>query len=249
MNIVLVLSGGTGTRLGSDIPKQYLSICGTMILTETLRRFYSHPQIHALQIAADPAWQDIIQRQQEPLPEYKAAFRGFSMPGETRQISILNGLRDIAAYAEQDDVILIHDAVRPLVSAKMISDCLKAIQGHDGVMPVLPMTDTVYLSQDGKRISGLLKREQVVAGQTPEGFKFGKYLEANEALFPEKIYNIKGSTELAILAGMDIAMIPGDPDNFKITTKKDLERYQFIRMESLGVHELVSEEGKNRRSF
>ncbi|MCI8646715.1 MAG: 2-C-methyl-D-erythritol 4-phosphate cytidylyltransferase [Firmicutes bacterium] len=228
-NIALILSGGTGTRFGSDIPKQYLSVCGTMILTETLQRFYSHPQIHALQIVAAPAWQDIIQKQQEPLAGYKAAFRGFSLSGETRQLSILNGLRDISSYAEEEDIVLIHDAARPLVSSQLISNCLAAIQGHDGVMPALPMSDTVYLSHDGKQVTELLKREQVVAGQAPEAFRLGKYLKANEALLPERIYSIRGSTEPAILAGMDIAIIPGDPGNFKITTKEDLKRYQTIR--------------------
>lgn len=232
MNIALVLSGGTGTRLGSETPKQYLSICGTMLLTETLCRFCSHPQIHALQIAADPAWQDTIQKQQESLPGCRAAFRGFSLPGKTRQLSILNSLRDISAYAKEDDTVLIHDAVRPMVSMGLISDCLKAMETHDGVMPALPMTDTVYLSKNGKQVSELLPREQVVAGQAPEAFRFGKYLKANEMLLPEQIYKIKGSTEPAILAGMDVGIIPGDPDNFKITRPEDLERYRAIRMEA-----------------
>lgn len=234
MNIALILSGGIGSRLGSDIPKQYLAIGRERILTTTLRRFYTHPQIHALQIVAAPEWQDTILVEQAELPRSEAVFRGFSLPGGTRQISILNGLRDISAYAEAEDAILIHDAARPLVSGQLISDCLNAIQGHDGVMPALPVADTVYLSHDGKQVAELLNREQVVAGQAPEAFRFGKYLKANEMLLPEQIYKIKGSTEPAIRAGMDIAIIPGDPGNFKITTKEDLERYQLIRRKGLG---------------
>lgn len=242
MNIALILSGGTGTRLGSEIPKQYLSICGAMILTETLRRFYSHPQIHALQIVAAPEWQDTILAEQRGLRRSEALFRGFSLPGETRQLSILNGLQDISVYAEAEDTVLIHDAARPLVSVQLISDCLNAIQGHDGVMPALPTADTVYLSHDGKQVAELLNREQVVAGQAPEAFRLGKYLRANELLLPKRIYKIKGSTEPAILAGMDIAIIPGDPGNFKITTKEDLARYRFIQRKSPGACELVPEE-------
>lgn len=233
MNIALILSGGTGTRLGSDIPKQYLAIGGERILTATLRKFYTHPQIHALQIAAAPEWQDTILAEQRGLHRSEALFRGFSLPGETRQMSILNGLRDIFAYAEAEDAILIHDAARPLVSVQLISDCLNAIQEHDGVMPALPAADTVYLSHDGKQVAELLNREQVVAGQAPEAFRLGKYLRANELLLPKRIYKIKGSTEPAILAGMDIAIIPGDPGNFKITTPEDLERYRTIRREAV----------------
>lgn len=228
MNIALILSGGSGTRLVSDTPKQYLAICGERILTATLRRFYKHPQIHALQIVAAPEWQNTILAEQTGLPHSEAVFRGFSLPGATRQLSILNGLRDISAYAEADDIVLIHDAARPLVSAQLISNCLDAVQGHDGVMPALPMADTVYLSHNGTQVSELLKREQVVAGQAPEAFRLGKYLNANERILPEQIYNIKGSTEPAILAGLDIAIIPGDPGNFKITAREDLKRYEYL---------------------
>lgn len=237
MNIALLLSGGTGSRLGVDTPKQYLTVCGEMLLIATLRRFYNHPQIHALQIVAEPAWQDRIRAEQAALPQSAEYFRGFSLPGDTRQLSILNSLRDIAAYAEENDVILIHDAARPLVSAKLISDCVRVIENHDGVMPALPMTDTVYLSRNGKQVTELLNREEVIAGQAPEAFRFGKYLNANEALSLKQIYSIKGSTEPAILAGMDIAVIPGDAGNFKITTQEDMERYRAIREERLGKEE------------
>lgn len=248
MNIALLLSGGTGSRMGAGVPKQYLSVWGERIITTVLKTFYSHPEIHALQIAADPAWQAEIQREQEQLPGYKDLFRGFSLPGQTRQLSIQNSLRDISAYAGEEDVILIHDAARPLVSAQLVSDCLTAIEHHDGVMPALPMTDTVYLSYNGKQISGLLNREQVIAGQAPEAFRFGKYVKANEALTPERMLEINGSAEPAILAGMDLVTIPGDPGNFKITTPKDLEQYRAIRRQQAGIKELAPEEGQLRKN-
>ena len=100
------------------------------------------------------------------------------------------------------------------------------MDGHDGVLPVLPMKDTVYLSRDGKCVSSLLNRQEIFAGQAPELFVLGKYYEANEQLLPQKILQVNGSTEPAVLAGMDIAMIPGDEGNYKITTKVDLERFR-----------------------
>ena len=90
------------------------------------------------------------------------------------------------------------------------------------------MKDTVYQSRDGKAISSLLDRNSIFAGQAPEVFLLGKYYEANRRLFPEKILEIKGSTEPAIMAGMDIVMIPGDEGNFKITTREDLERFRQL---------------------
>ena len=90
------------------------------------------------------------------------------------------------------------------------------------------MKDTAYLSEDGRAVSSLLDRRKVFAGQAPEVFLFGRYYEANRALLPEKILEINGSTEPAVMAGMDIAMIPGDERNFKITTAIDLERFREI---------------------
>ena len=209
MNIALVLSGGTGTRLASDIPKQYIKAKGRPVISYCLRRLSTHPGIHKIQIAAAPAWQDQI-REWLADSDPSKKFQGFSLPGKNRQLSILHGLEDIRRYAGDDSLVLIHDAARPLLSKEQISSCLEAVSGHDGVIPVLPMKDTVYTSTNGKTITSLLDRSQIFAGQAPELFRLGIYLEAKEP---------------AVLAGMDIAMIPGDEGNFKITTKTDLERF------------------------
>lgn len=224
MNVALILSGGTGLRMGADIPKQYVIAGGKPIIAYSLERLYLHNRIDAIQIVADAAWRKQI-TEWITAREFKKKLQGFSSPGETRQLSIFNGLEDIRQYAEERDSILIHDAARPLLSDGQITDCLDGISGRDGVLPVLPMKDTVYLSKDGRSVNALLNRREVYAGQAPECFLLGKYYEANKRLLPEKIREINGSTEPAVIAGMNIAMIPGDEGNFKITTKADLERF------------------------
>ncbi|MCM1120985.1 MAG: 2-C-methyl-D-erythritol 4-phosphate cytidylyltransferase [Eubacterium sp.] len=221
MNIALILAGGTGTRLGSDIPKQYMTIKGKMIITHCLQVFGMHPQMDAIQIVAHEQWHEAICGQM-PV-DVTNKLRGFSEPGTNRQRSIYHGLQDIMRYAKETDVVIVHDAARPLVSAKLLLACVEACKEHDGVVPVLPMKDTVYLG-DGKMITSLLERERVYAGQAPEAFVLGKYYEANRRLMPDRIDRINGSTEPAVMAEMDIAMIPGDEGNFKITTQADLER-------------------------
>lgn len=237
MVAALVLSGGTGTRVGGEIPKQYIEVKGRPVIAYCLRTLFSHEGIDAVQIVAEEAWRETIRNCVEQLQEEKEAlkpggrgnskFRGFSAPGKTRQLSILNGLEDIRKYAGDPDYVLVHDAARPLVSAGQISACIEAVRaGHDGALPVLPMKDTVYLSEEGRAVTSLLERKKVFAGQAPETFVLGKYYEANKALMPERILGINGSTEPAVLAGMDIAMIPGDEGNFKITTISDLKRFR-----------------------
>lgn len=227
MNVAIVLSGGAGTRLGSDIPKQYIRISGKMLITYCLETLIRHPLIDGVQIVADHQWQENIltDAREEGLNLHKVL--GFSTPGQERQSSIWNALRDIAADEDRAvDTVLIHDAARPNLSAEMITQCMTALEGHDGVMPVLPMKDTVYLSKDGKGVSELLDRSRIFAGQAPELFLYEKYMQANEALLPDRIKQIKGSSEPAIMAGMDIVMIPGDESNYKITTQTDLERFK-----------------------
>ena len=230
MNIVIFLSGGTGTRLRSDIPKQYISVGGKIIAAYTLEEILKNPLVDAVQIVADQAWRGAIERAAQSFFETEKRkneiIKGFSKPGVNRQLSIYNAITDISAYASERDVVLVQDAVRPLTSQETISACLTEIKGHDGALPVLQMKDTVYLSKDGKSITSLLDRDQLVAGQAPEAYVIGKYRKANEALLPEKILQINGAAEPAILWGMDVVTFPGDEGNFKITTMADLERFQ-----------------------
>lgn len=227
MNIALLLSGGTGLRLGADIPKQYIEAGGKPIISYCIESLSAHEGIDGIQIVADQQWHEAI-RGWLVDADTKGKFRGFSQPGTNRQLSILGGLESIRAYAADEDVVFVHDAARPLLSQQMITECLDAIEGYDGVIPVLPMKDTVYESRDGKVISRLLERSQIYAGQAPELFRLGLYYEANRQLLPERILMINGSTEPAVMAGMKMAMIAGDENNFKITTKADLERFRSM---------------------
>lgn len=234
MVIALILSGGTGKRMGTDIPKQYIKVNGRPVIAWCMECLATHPKIDAIQIVAEEMWRDTISGcikcmcETSDCEEFTDKFKGFSAPGENRQLSILSGLEDIRLYASDSDYVLVHDAARPLLSAQMVTDCINAVTGHDGVIPVLPMKDTVYLSENGRTITSLLNRSQIYAGQAPELFVLGKYYEANTRLMPDEIMKINGSTEPAVMAGMDMAVIPGDEGNFKITTKADLEKFEKI---------------------
>lgn len=218
MNIALILAGGAGTRLGADIPKQYIEINRKPVIAYCLEVFDKCSDIDAVWVAARREWQDLIRK-------YAGGkLKGFSLPGENRQLSILNALEDIMRYASEKDKVIIHDAARPCVSEKQIRSCIEALASHEGVVPVLPMKDTVYSGEQG-RISGLLERNKILAGQAPEGFVLGRYYEANRQLLPQKIMHINGSTEPAVMAGMDVVYIEGEEANFKITTSEDLKRF------------------------
>lgn len=146
MNTALILSGGRGLRLGSDIPKQYLEAGGRPVISYCVETLSLHKEIDAIQIVAEQVWREQILAWLE-IADRNKKFKGFSLPGENRQLSIFYGLEDIRRYGAADDCVLVHDAARPLLSAELVTECLLAVNGHDGVLPVLPMKDTVQYLQ------------------------------------------------------------------------------------------------------
>ena len=153
----------------------------------------------------------------------------YAAPGETRQYSIFNALRVVKDQGYSDDsFVIIHDAARPLVSDELINRCYEACNRADGSMPVIAVKDTTYYSEDGKSITSLLDRSKLWAGQAPEAFVFGKYLQIHEKMSHEELLKINGSTEIAFKQGLKVEMVEGDPMNFKITTPEDLSNFESI---------------------
>lgn len=234
----VLLSGGIGSRIASENPKQYLLVGGKMIVTHTLTTLLQAPEISDVIIVAAEEWQERILFDAEKNDLSTEKIRDFAAPGRTRQESIANalnkllrksgGMRELKAESESE-LILIHDAARPCVSTDLIRHCFEALGTHDGVMPYLPMRDTVYLADDAAgRIEACLKRSRVVAGQAPELFRLKKYEQALSALPAKTLRDVSGTAEPAVLAGLDIVLIPGEERNLKITTESDLTRFREL---------------------
>ena len=147
MNYAILLSGGIGRRINSDIPKQYIRVGKHMVLTYALYPLIKNHHIDKIIIVADESWHSRI------IADINVAFddddqkklAGFAKPGDTRQLSIYSALSQIGSC----DTVFIHDAARPLVSRELLLQCIEGCEeGYDGVMPVLPMKDTVYYSSE-----------------------------------------------------------------------------------------------------
>lgn len=231
MNYAILLAGGTGNRISSAIPKQYVRAGSHMMITEALKTLLECNRIDGVCIVSEAARRADIENDIRSAGLDAAKIISYADPGVTRQSSAFNGMNELIGKKgepSEQDTVLVHDAARPLLSKDLLENIYSALEGHDGVMPVLPMKDTVYLSEDGNKLSGLLDRSKVYAGQAPELFLYKKYYDANASLMPDKILGVNGASEPAIMAGMDIAMIPGDEGNFKVTTDADMDRYQAI---------------------
>lgn len=228
MNYAIILSGGIGTRMQmGDFPKQYLEVEKKPILLYTLEQFQKSSAVEKIVIVAADAWREKIRGWMEE--DGITKFLAFADAGDTRQESIHNGLTVcMEDSVSENDGVIIHDGVRPLVSEQLIGDCLAALADHEGCMPVLPMKDTIYQSSDGTKIDHLLERSTLFAGQAPEAFRLHPYAKINREASKEELSLTRGTSEIAYRHGMDVAMIPGDERNFKITTRSDLERFCTI---------------------
>ena len=232
-NYAVILSGGIGTRMHmGDFPKQYLKVKGRMILEYTLDVFEEAPPVDAMIIVMADTWREKLS---DYLQSKYHKLIGFASPGSIRQESILSGLKMCMELSESaDDRVIIHDGVRPLVTCELINECFKAVEEYEGCLPVAPATDTVYYSEDGKGLNKLLDRSKLYMGQSPEAFWLHKYYKAHEGKSHEFLCQMRGTTEIAYAAGMNICLIQGDSMNFKITNQADLRRFKLIAEETGG---------------
>ena len=213
--------------MGLNIPKQYVIVNEQPILNYCLQTFLGNEHIEALVIVVADEWFDFVKEYAVKLSPTKPIY--YAKPGETRQYSIYNALKVVSENGYADDsIVSIHDGARPVVSNDLINRCREGCKEADGIMPVIPVKDTTYLSEDGKHIQTLLNRSHLWGGQAPEAFHFGKYLKVHDEISREDLLKINGSTEIAFKAGLDCQMLEGDPMNFKITTPEDLSNFESI---------------------
>lgn len=214
-------------RMGGDIPKQYIDVGGKPIIMYCVETFANMPEIDELVICIAEEWKSFMQESLAKGGISKHVL--YSQPGEIRQLTIYNALKLLREQRTEDDaIVIIHDAARPLVSKELIKRCIEGCHDADGILPVVPVKDTVYMSKDGESISSLLKRSEIVAGQAPEAFRLGKYIAVHDQMSHDDILQISGSTEIAHKAGLQVRLVCGEERNFKITTTEDLDNFKHI---------------------
>ena len=222
MNIAIILAAGSGSRMGNaDKPKQFLPIYGKPLMIHTIEAFEAHDAVDALVIVTNEVFIDQVKVwcKQYDLSKVKAVVAG----GDSRQISVYHGLQAVKEIAKNDDdIILIHDAARPLISQKIISDNIKACQEYDAVDTVIKASDTIISSADAQVINSIPNRSELYQGQTPQTFKLSLILEAHEKAKSGLIPNVTDDAKLVLSLGKDVHLVEGSKQNFKITTFDDL---------------------------
>ena len=207
MNFALILAAGSGSRMGnSDRPKQFLPIYGKPLMVHTIEAFEMHDEIDGVVIVTNESYIDQVKVwcKQYDLSKVKAVVAG----GNSRQISVYNGLID--------------DAARPLISSKIISSNIEACKKYDAVDTVIKATDTIIVSKDNETLSSIPNRSELYQGQTPQSFKLCLILEAHEKAKSNLIPNVTDDCKLVLSLGKEVHLVEGSVQNFKITTFDDL---------------------------
>lgn len=213
----LILAGGTGSRLGSDIPKQYLTLNGKSVLRRTVEAFLRHPQIDAVQVVIGA---DDRQIYDEAIGD--AEIRAPVTGGASRQESGRNGLEALAD--DPPDLVLIHDAARPFVDAATIDRVIAALDSSPAALPGVPVADTLKRgSGDPPVVGDTVDRSELWRAQTPQGFRYADILDSHRSAAGQELTD---DAAVAENAGLSVALVHGHEDNFKITTSDDLKRAQ-----------------------
>ncbi len=221
MNIALVLAAGNGTRMGNNtIPKQFLEIYNKPIVVHTIEQFEMHFDIDEIVVVTKKEYIDNIKVwiRQYDLSKVHHVIEG----GDSRQISVYNGLKCIKEFAKDDDIVLIHDSARPLVNHRIISDNIEGAKKFGAVDTVIPSADTIIHSKDGIVIDDVPLRKELFLGQTPQSFKLDLIIAAHEYANKNNILEASDDCQLIRRNNGTVHLIQGDRLNFKITTFDDL---------------------------
>ena len=222
MNIALILAAGTGSRMGNaDKPKQFLPIYGKPLMIHTVEVFEMHNEIDEIVIVTNESYIDQVKVwcKQYDLSKVRAVVAG----GDSRQKSVYNGLKAVGELvSSKDDVVVIHDAARPLISSKIISDNIEACLKFGAVDTVIKASDTIIKSRDGEIINEIPNRSELYQGQTPQTFKYSIIKDAHEKALKDALPNVTDDAKLVLSFGIDVHLVPGSAQNFKITTFDDL---------------------------
>ena len=223
MNIGLLIAGGSGNRMGQDIPKQFMHVDGCPIIIHTMKCFQQHPDIDAIAVVCLKGWETVLQAyaNQFSIDKLKWIFPG----GNTGMESIHNGIYGLKeAGCAPEDLILIHDSVRPLLSQDIISSNIAICQAYGYAITGIKCREAILESEDGFRSSISIPRDKLIRTQTPQTFKLGNILAVHEEANKKGILDsVASCTLIAEVGGRDMHIVPGSEKNIKITTVEDLE--------------------------
>ena len=222
-NVALLIAGGSGNRMGQDIPKQFMHVDGCPIIIHTMKCFQLHPDIDAIAVVCLKGWETVLQAyaNQFSITKLKWIFPG----GATGMESIHNGIYGLKnGGCDDEDLVLIHDSVRPLLSQDIISSNIAICKAYGYAITGIKCREAILESEDGFVSSTSIPRDRLIRTQTPQTFRLKNIIAVHEEAKLKGITNsVASCTLIAEVGGREMHVVPGSEKNIKITTVEDLE--------------------------
>lgn len=228
MNYAVVIAGGSGHRMGQDIPKQFINVYDKPVLIYTLEGFQRQPQIDAIVVVCIDGWENVVwaYAKQFNITKLKQIVPG----GKTGQESIRNGVYALEGIAKPDDIVVIHDGVRPLVDDAVLTDVLLVAHKYGNAVTSMPYNEQIFVvNQDDETTTNkYIPRETLRRVSTPQAYRFdlldSKYHEAFEKKIG--IYGSSYTNTMMVELGVTLHFAAGSDRNIKLTTKDNLEMFK-----------------------
>ena len=228
MNIAVIIAGGSGHRMGQDIPKQFINVYDKPVLIYTLEGFQDHPQIDAIEVVCIDGWHDVLRAyaKQFNITKLKWIVSG----GDSGQESIRNGVYNLEGKASADDIIVIHDGIRPLVDASVLTDVLLKAKEFGNAVTSMPYNEQIFIvnKEDETTTTQYIPRETLRRVSTPQAYRFDILDKRYHEAFEKKIgiYGSSYTNTMMVELGETLHFASGSDKNIKLTTKDDLELFK-----------------------
>lgn len=230
-NIALLIAGGVGARMNSAIPKQFITVYDKPIIVYTLEKFQNHPAIDEICVVCLDGWEHVLKSYAKQYNITKLSH--VTTGGMTGQESIKNGLDLLNKYYTEDSVVLIHDAIRPNISADIISNCISTINTKGSCVVVIPCNEAMLVSSDMECSSESYPRDLLKRTQTPQGASLRTLLNLHQKALTRGITNSVATCTLMVEVGDQIFFSPGSEKNIKLTSPDDIDIFKaLLRLDS-----------------
>lgn len=226
MNVALILAGGSGTRTEQSVPKQFLSIYDKPIIIYTLEEFQKHPDIDAIIVSCLSGWKDV-------LAGYARAYGITKLKwivdgGENGQASARLALLALEKECIPEDIVVIHDAVRPMISEEIITDAIEKAKKYGSGLSAVRCQETIMRTDDGKTGNDGIDRNDIMRVQTPQAYRYGKALWAHKEAVKRGITDSVYTNTLMLELGEELHFSYGSNKNIKITTLEDIDMFKAM---------------------
>ena len=228
-NFALIIAGGSGNRMGQDIPKQFMHIDGAPVIIHTMKAFEQHPDIDGIAVVCLTGWETVLQSYANQFNITKLMW--IFPSGKTGFDSIHNGIYGLKEQGCKDeDLVLIHDAVRPLLSQEIISSNIAICKAYGYAITGIQCREAILKSDDGFTTTTSIPRDTLIRTQTPQTFRLGNIISAHEEAKEKGITNsVASCTLIAELGGERVMhIVPGSEKNIKITTVEDIDMIKAL---------------------